>query len=107
MKNKVHNHSVAMQLIDAIVEVVAVEMKNHFFKYTAILHDGSEEVIRAKATRFYKFAHAFGFEVGSNKPGLSNFFTFGAKPDRFSHYSPKTFPVRLLSAGHGSTLLKN
>lgn len=55
------------------------------YSYTAIMQDGTEEVVRAKATRLYANAFLYDFNICTGKPaGLSSAMEFGKKPSKAS-----------------------
>ena len=63
-------------------------------KYVAFFKDGSEVVVRAKATRLYEKAFLYNLWVASGKSGLAGHFSFGKSPA--SYYAKnvvKVFPV--------------
>jgi hypothetical protein len=84
-------------LLPVITEVYAQRLPDSRWRYTAVDEDGSEEVVRQRATKLYLKAFMYTEPVTSgNKQGLTRYFTFGKEPNRY--YRDKlhsTHPVAL------------
>jgi hypothetical protein len=85
-----------------VVEVIAEALprtragKASGYRYTAVMADGTREVVRQKATRLY--ANAFMSKWTSNGSARSapaEFFTFGKKASPYVEVVLGTYPVRL------------
>ena len=61
-----------------ITKVISRNIKGGF-RYFAIFTDGTEEVLRKKATRRYQYAFAYNIEVSSGANGLAAHFSYGKK----------------------------
>jgi hypothetical protein len=65
----------------ATIKSVVATKVGKGFRYTATMSDGSEQVIRAKATTLYPMAHLHSSNVNTGKAaGLPSTVSFGKKP---------------------------
>lgn len=80
--------------IKNIERVEAREVKGGF-SYHAIMKDGTEVLLRKKATR--KYANAFAFEYGGKSNyrngELAGYFAYGIKPNKYDGPVVKIFPI--------------